>query len=131
MPPTPMGSGRVRPTGVSIISVLYYIGAALVVIIGLLGTAALKSFVGGGSIINIGTTIFWAILLVIVAIQILIGWGLWTGKNWARITAIVFAALAILSGLSTIAKGGFVTIVIQGLYVWYLGFNASAKAYFK
>ncbi len=130
MPSTPMGSGRIRPTGVSIISVLYFIGAALILLFGFLGTAVLKSVVGG-SIVNVGAAVVWIVVIIIVAIQILIGWGLWTGKNWARITAIVFAALAILSGLSTIAKGGFVTIVIQGLYVWYLGFNASAKAYFK
>src|SRR5438132_1427249 len=61
----------------------------------------------------------------------LIGWGLWNLKNWARITAIVFAVLGMLGGATglmwalmhfnpVLLTGAIVRAGIAALIFWYL-----------
>src|SRR5258706_5853004 len=101
-----------RPTGVTIIAVLYFLGAAL----GLLGGVLM--FVGGGflaSMINqqggaggsagagmmagLGA-VGGGVALIVAANCALVGWGLWEVKNLARIVALVLSRLGILGALA-------------------------------
>ena len=122
------------PTGVKLIAVLYYVSAAVGVLLGILFLAA------GGLL---GSTIpFLAALGVVGGIIFLafgivsffIGRGLWQGKDWARIIAIVFAAIGLLSSLLTIAGslvGGLIGLILHGAIIWYLMFNKEGKNAFK
>src|SRR3989338_4306534 len=85
-----------RPTGVTILAVLNFIGAAF------------------------------SILLAI-----LLGWGMWKLKNWARIITIVLCALGALGALAGVAiaamagqmiSAGFnlVFLLIYAWIIWYL-----------
>jgi hypothetical protein len=128
-----------RPTGVTIIAVLDFIGAALCVILGLLmfaggamigslfnaaatangatGTAPVGGFMAGIGIFAGVFFLFFAVLAIFIAI------GLLKLKNWARVTTIVLSALGLLSTLSRFlhgfAGGGMVvTIIVLAYYIW-------------
>ncbi len=89
-----------RPTGVTIVAVLFFIGGALGVLSGLLVLATpipivdpLTSMVASYQIgIGIGA-------LVVGGLGIATGWGLWTVQDWGRIMAIVLLALSAVSNM--------------------------------
>lgn len=91
------------PTGVKVIAILFYIGAALSIISGLLslfGASLFGSVFGNMSGLGmIGAGFLFIMALFYIGIGILyifIGRGLWMLKQWARITAIVLAVLGLL-----------------------------------
>ena len=125
-----------RPVGVTILAVLQFIGAGLCVLLGILvvvgagagflgsmtqgqgGTGGLMAMVGGA------LSVFF---FVVAAIAALLGWGLWSLKNWARIAVIVLSALgavlsllALLNFSSAIIVGVIIRLAINGVIIWYL-----------
>ncbi|HXX43395.1 MAG TPA: hypothetical protein VEJ38_01610 [Candidatus Acidoferrales bacterium] len=84
-----------RPTGVTIISVLAFIGAACLLFAGLgmfLGGAILSSMAGRpgmGLVAGIGGAVVGVIFLGLAVLDLVLGIGLWKLQNWARILAIV------------------------------------------
>ena len=48
------------------------------------------------------------LFILIGLVELLLAWGLYTGKNWARIVAIIFAIL----GLLAIPIGTIISIII-------------------
>ncbi len=129
-----------RPVGVSIISILGYIGAVITLILGLIALIAaptvfalLPAIADMPWLSAIGAAvgiILGIILIVLAVIDYLIARGLWKGKNWARIVVIVLAALSLISSLSAL-PASILTIIIDGVIIWYLGFNSKAKNYFN
>ncbi|MBP7708578.1 hypothetical protein KA107_02740 [Candidatus Pacearchaeota archaeon] len=129
---------RVIPTGVKILSVLAYIGAVLSLVVGLamiFGASFISSLIPAGTLPMMGGLlvgaglIFAGIIAVLLAIlDYFVGRGLWNGQNWARILVLIFAVLGILGSLMPF---NIVSIVIDGVIIWYLGFKDNAKAYFK
>jgi hypothetical protein len=74
-----------RPTGVTILAVLYAIGG----IFGILGGALKFDFVA----------------LIVGAVEIAIAYGLWNGQNWSRILVMIFSILGIIGGAVMVALG--------------------------
>ena len=63
---------------------------------------------------------------------LLVGWGLWTGRGWARILAIILSGLGIVGSLASLALlsiSGVVGLVIDGVILWYL-FRPNVRAFF-
>src|SRR5258708_31005581 len=99
-----------RPTGVTIIAVLYFILAAFCVLGGVLmfvGGGFLASMMnqqgaggsaGAGILAGLGA-VAGGIVLIIAAISALVGFGLWKLKNLWRILALVFSGLGVLGAL--------------------------------
>jgi hypothetical protein len=99
-----------RPGGVTAIAVIDYIGAGLLVIGGIaaffggafigaiLGRGASQSGAGAGLGMLIGGAIGF-FLLILAALSAVVGWGLWSQKEWARIMQIVLAALGVMGRL--------------------------------
>ncbi|NLK25494.1 MAG: hypothetical protein GX307_02835 [Euryarchaeota archaeon] len=119
----------VRPTGVTILSVLYFLKALLSLISGVLvlGVLSLIGPIG----VAIGTIIGGA-LIMIGLIQMIIVWGLWTGRGWARFIAIIFTILSILADIGgTIALNplSMIGLVISVIILWYL-FQPQVKAFY-
>jgi len=132
-----------RPTGVTVIAVLYFIGAAFCILGGLgmiLGGSFIAAMIshsqasgsgaGAGIMAGLGAA-FGIGLLVGAAIAALLGWGLLKLKEWARITVIVFAGLGLVLGvlglLGALAHfavillfGVVVRVAINGCILWYL-----------
>lgn len=115
------------PTLVKVISVLYYIGAALGLIFGIL-------LIAGAGIIDLileqmpelaalGASVFVLIgvlLIILSVVDFFVARGLWHGRNWARIVVIVFCVLGFLTGVTNIASNWFNIIVdlAIGLYFY-------------
>ena len=131
-----MGKNNV-PGGVKVISVLYYIGAILAIIFGIMflfGAGALSSFPLFGAL-GAGLFVFASILMIILGILgFFVGRGLWRGRNWARVVAIIFAVIGVVMAVSSMISGdvsgnlfSFIFNVIVGGYLW---FNGNVKRAF-
>ncbi|PIN91329.1 hypothetical protein COU57_01045 [Candidatus Pacearchaeota archaeon CG10_big_fil_rev_8_21_14_0_10_32_14] len=133
------------PVGVKIISVLYYIEAAFLILLGLVfvfGASAASTLLkdspelaaaGAGIFIVLGI-----ILILFGALFIFLGIKLWKGKNWARIVTIVLYILGVLIELLSLVSGGTMNIVwgviwiiIDGTIAGYLLLNKEVKQAFR
>jgi len=136
--------GKEIPTGVKVISVVYYVFAAIAVIASIFlfsGASTINSILGSIPIIGIlgalgsGLFIFGAIVcLIFGTLSFFIGRGLWKAKKWARIIVIVFSVIGVLIGLASLAKisfGGIVQLAISGTIGGYLIFSKKVKGAFK
>lgn len=96
-----------RPTGVTVIAILYMIGAAFCVVLGVLmfvgggfmATMMNQQASGGSGVAGILAGLGAAlgvVVLVFGAIDAVVGWGLWSLKEWGRIMAIILSALGAL-----------------------------------
>jgi len=132
-----------RPVGVTVLAVLQYLGAAFLVLMGVLmmvafsvfGPAIMKAAGAAGSVGGMamaGLGVFLGILFFFfVAIAALLGWGMWGLKNWARIVTMVLSALGLLGAAFGLLSGlmhfsvvilvvATVRAAINGLILWYL-----------
>ena len=136
-----MAKAKEAPTGVKVISILYYIGSGFLALIGLLmvlGAGFISRILGAMPMLAaIGSGLFVVVGIVILAFSIigfLVGMNLWKGKSWARIVAIILAALGVLGSLNNLAHGAFggiIMLAIDGFIVYYLGFHKESKAFFS
>ena len=129
-----------RPTGVTILAVLVFL-VALSLLVGGLGTivgVGVLGLVGIFDSPNISiflpslTIPFVGLIGIVLTILGLVGfllaWGLWTGKSWAWIVAIIFAIIGIIFNLLTL-PGGIVGLILNGLIIYYLT-RPAVKGYF-
>jgi hypothetical protein len=119
-----------RPTAISVLAVLYYIGAGLS-LLGAIVMLAMGATIGSMLMAEMnmpasgaaGMTAFLAVFLLGFAVlEAAVGWGLWNLKPWARITAIVLGILGLLNFP--------IGTVIQGIFLYFL-FRADTKAAFS
>lgn len=132
-----------RPVGVTILAVLDFLGAVLCVLGGIgmmVGGGFMATLInqqgsqgagaGAGIVAALGAALG-VFLFISAAIGVLLGWGLWKLKNWARIVTIVLAVLGVVGALLGLATAFihfsmFVLLVIAirlaicGLIIWYL-----------
>jgi hypothetical protein len=110
-----------RPTGVTILAVLAFIGAGFLVLGALafiFGGAMLAglSQAGGGALLG-GLGMFAAVIfLAIAALYVVTGIGLLGLKNWARVVTIVLIALGLVSGAFGLVSS--LTHFSIGLLLW-------------
>jgi len=126
-----------RPTGVTIISVLAFIGAGvwLLAAIGVfLGGAVMSGMMAypiAGMIAGVGAVILGVILLGFAVLELVVGLGLLELQNWARILTIVLVGLGLLSSVFSILSPfahmhffffGFLIrqLITAGIEVWIL-----------
>ena len=132
---------KMVPTGVKIIAVLYYIGMVLEALGGIamlaggsfIGATIARQVSGLGIIGGAVFVLFGLILLALAVLSFFIGRGLWHGKNWARILAIIFGCLGVLSALGNISKGqtsNYLSLIINIVVVLYLWLAKEVKAAF-
>jgi hypothetical protein len=124
-----------RPTGVTVISILYFLGAACMVLLGVLllvgggmaGAAMKDSGSTGGMALLATMGVAGAIACFVLALLPgAVGWGMWSLKNWARIAALVLAILGLLTNglglLGSLLHFEIVTFtigaIIVGIYIW-------------
>ena len=127
------------PTGVKVISVLYYIGAVVELLL------AVALFFGAGAVASklplnlgaLGSALFIVLGIVLLGIAVLsffVGRGLWKAQKWARIVAIIFSVLGVLFAILGMVQGqvasNVVSLVISGAIGGYLLFSSSVKAAF-
>ena len=95
-----------RPTGVTILAVLYFIGTAILGLCGILFIVGGSMLSGlgqsggpGSAILGAGGAVVGAIFLVLALLELAIGIGFIKLQNWARIVAIVFTGIGVLFGI--------------------------------
>ncbi len=134
---------KLIPKGVKIVSLYYFIIAAVLMLM------ALAFAVGGSIVVNIieleqawmsilgtaGLIVLGLIIAVFSILYFVVAKALRQGKYWAWIVALVFSSVGLLSSLTGIASGDFIfspiKLLINGGIVYYLGFNEEGKAYFQ
>jgi uncharacterized membrane protein (DUF2068 family) len=128
-----------RPTGVTILAVLCYLGAACSILVGLamfLGMGAIgammeASMPGATAMMGAIGAGLGIVIMLFGVLYFFVGWGLWTLKNWARIVALVLTFISL--GLTVLGLFGslitfepvslffnLVFVGIYGLIAWYL-----------
>jgi hypothetical protein len=125
-----------RPTGVTILAVLYFIGAAILAICALfffvLGGSMLSGMAQSGgpwsTILAAGGAVVGAMFLVFALLQLALGIGFIKLQNWARVVAIVLTGIAVLFGaigmLSLLAHVMVFALVVRvitlAIQIWIL-----------
>ena len=130
--------GQHVPTGVKIISVLYYIGAVFELLLGIalfFGAGALKTKVPFLAFLGPFLIIGAVILIGIAVLSFFVGRGLWKGQKWSRIVAIAFAVLGVLLAIIGMVQGqiasNIIGLVISVAVGGYLLFSGDVKAAFS
>jgi amino acid transporter len=134
--------------GIKIISVIYFLAAALWVLLGLLimigpneavtylvtTFPALETMMSYGLLVAL-SIIVGAIVMIIGLLIFLTGQGLWKLKPWAKITAIVFSSLGVISAIESMITGFraelIIALAIHVAIIVYLVFFKEAKEAFK
>jgi hypothetical protein len=129
-----------RPTGVTIIAILYFLNAAVTILAGLalLGIGSVAGLAAGGGKAGapegaaaigflVGLGVVGAVIcFIFAALPLATGIGLWKLKNWGRVIAIVlgviwacFQALGLLGSLMHFEIFSMmVGLIMLGLNVW-------------
>ena len=125
------------PTGVKVISVLYYIGAVFELIIAVLlfvGSGAIKTQVPLLAVLGPFLIIGGIILIGLAVLSFFVGRGLWKGQKWSRIVAIIFAVIGVLFAILGMVQGqvaqNILGLVISGAIGGYLLFSGDVKSAF-
>jgi hypothetical protein len=99
-----------RPTGVTILAVLYFIFASFLGLCGILfivGGSMLSGLAHGGglgsALFAMGGVVVGGIFLVLAMLDLAIGIGFIKLQNWARILAIILIGIGVLFGLLSLA----------------------------
>lgn len=129
MAPMPPAGPMERPTGVTILAILYFIQGIMMLLVPVMVSVCLAQMFslpgveesGGGDDLLAAGLMCWLIFGIFALINFVIGIGLLKGKGWARILAIIFAII----GLANVPIGTIISIIIL-IYL----FKADVKAYF-
>jgi len=114
---------------VTVLTGLYVLSALLTILSGLLAFGLL-SLLG-----PLGTAVGAAVGVALVAIgvvQLVIAWGLWRGRRWARILAIILTVLGLVPdviGSLTLNPLSLVGLLIGLLILWYL-YQPQVRAFY-
>ncbi|HTZ41750.1 MAG TPA: hypothetical protein VMC07_00895 [Candidatus Omnitrophota bacterium] len=145
------------PVLAKVIAVLFYIGIGVSAILGLiliLGGNLINSLFGEGALF----LLFGFLMFGFAVLDFFLGKGIWNGKNWARIAAIIISVIGIIGSIYYIISNsitysaanetingvsvysmympliityGLIGIIISGLIGGYLLFSKRVKAAFK
>ena len=110
-----------RPGGITFLSIINMIGGALYLIaaIAISGDPTAPGAIG-------------ATVAVLGILSLVIAFGLWALRNWARVTAVVMYSLSALFGLFSLLAGapaGLVQLIVAGLILSCLCGSHSVRAF--
>lgn len=125
-----------RPVGVTVIAVLYWFGTFVLACMGLLSIVAagvLATFLRKNNmemLAGIGIVLA-VVFFFLSALTGVLGWGLWSLKNWARVIVIVICGLGLIGAAMGLVVGItahlfpllsliMVRVAINGAILWYL-----------
>jgi hypothetical protein len=110
-----------RPLGVTILAVLQILGGIMYLFTGSL--LFIIPFFGW---------IFGGVIVVIGLFELIIGWGLWSMKSWAWITALILNIISLILSLAQALIGSidYIGIIISLIIILYLQ-QADIKSRFR
>lgn len=119
-----MSNGQ-RPFGVTLLGILYILQGLMWLVLPFVVTVMLAGFIGdeiAGIDFAALSLICWIPFIIIAVFYFLVAFGLFAGRGWARLIAIILAIL----GLLNFPIGTIISIIIL-IYL----FRADVKAYFN
>ncbi|MFH1916745.1 MAG: hypothetical protein ABIJ21_05755 [Nanoarchaeota archaeon] len=130
------------PLPVKIISVFFFLGSALFFLVGIIlifGANLLSTVIPlfatiPGAFITIVAILVGIFFVAIGVTEFFTARGLWQGKSWARILAIVLSLLGFAGALLSLANPSGWTVLellIDGAIAGYLLFSTDAKSAFQ
>lgn len=99
-----------RPTGVSIIAILQFIGGVLSIFAGVLAALSLHPIQA-------------VVAIVLGIIALILGVGMWTLQSWAWTGTLIIQGINIINYVINLLRGdgsGIVGLIIAGIIVYYL-----------
>ncbi|HPT74538.1 MAG TPA: DUF2127 domain-containing protein [Methanomassiliicoccaceae archaeon] len=120
---------KARPAGVGVLTTLYVLQALLSILSGVLALGLLSLLGPIGMAVGVAIGI---VLIAIGVVHLIIAWGLWRGRRWARLLAIALTILGLIPdivGSFTLNPISLVGLLIGILILWYL-FQPQVKIYF-
>ncbi len=116
------------PLGVKVIAIAYLCITLLLIILAIFG------IVHDGGALSPQTGFAGTMALVLVVfLWIAIAWGLYKGKKWAKVGALILSGFAIIGSLRFLFGGNITSIISLIIHIavaHYLAFNKNAKDYF-
>ncbi|MGM0405981.1 MAG: hypothetical protein ACQEQM_07570 [Thermoplasmatota archaeon] len=119
-PPPPSGGQgpKERPTGITILAVLYIIGGLMMLSVPVMFSAMIPFEIPFFAEVGV---VCWAVFGILALLYFLVAFGLWKGQGWARMVAIILAII----GLINFPIGTIISIILL-IYL----FKDEVKAYF-
>jgi hypothetical protein len=125
------GAARTRPIGITLLALLVLAGAAIYILGGIifaLGWAQLPPQLG---LPPEAAAVLPVALIILGALGLALGLGLWSLRSWARKVAIVLSALGVVGaivGVGTAVSAGtsteivlsFLSVAVRSFILWYL-----------
>jgi hypothetical protein len=115
-----------RPLGITILAILQIIGTIsliiLLIVIPLIFDESINEFMGFPILEFL---IIYSLLMI--PISLLLAYGLFTGKEWARFTSVLFQAISIIT---SILRFNILGVIIPILIIYYL-YKPHVKDYFR
>jgi uncharacterized membrane protein (DUF2068 family) len=99
----------------------------------LLGTGATMALISGSTgFLGIIFVMVGGVLLLFGLIELVIFYGLWMGKKWARFLAIVFSVLGLLFNLLGLVGGSVLSLagLVLAILILYYLYQPQVKAFF-
>ena len=142
-----------RPLGIAILAVLDIICGIAALIGGILMAAvstiiadepeiedAIRDAMTSGGVTHVEAVldiiatvliVFGVIICIMGLVAIVVGWGFWTGKQWAWILGVIFEIVSIVvSAVGMVWSPTNVVSVIIGVLILYYLFRPNVKAWF-
>lgn len=123
-----------RPLGITILAALMMIFGIVMFLIGLFITVVspmIHEMLGRGFMFSYMQMLFMVIgpiLVISGLISFVLGFGLWKGKNWARILTIIFNVISLIFNIFSLPQG-IIGLVINIIIIYYLT-RENVKQYF-
>jgi len=126
---TAASASRVRPAGVALLSAWsIVVGLALAVLV-IVAVYVLRTIPAILGVFLDAPEALVAIALGLTSLHLLMAYGLWNLRPWARVLAIGFAGVSIAFGMLTLPFG-FASVLVSIATVWYLS-EAKVRAAFR
>lgn len=125
------------PLGITLLSLFMYFVALVYFLGGILlvfNTAVFESLFEGLELVTYSMGV---LSLAVIIISLLIGWigySLYKGKSWSRITVSVLVSISFITNIIALFLGFFGVIfplLLQGLVIWYLLFSEEVTSFFN
>lgn len=124
-----------------VIAVLGYVGAGILILLGLfmtLGANTMMNYMapmmyGGLDYINILGPVFVFMGIVMIGLGVLsifVSKGLWEHRNWARIITLIFAVIGAVTALFSLPVS-IISLAINVFVVYFYGFEKTTISLFK
>ena len=113
-----------RPFGVTLLAIFYVIAAVIFIVI-----AVLSGFAARGAIlrtVGLGSGalgLISVVLVILAVVSLLVAYGLWEGKKWGWLLALIIAVIHIIFNLLRLFHAILVpviSIIISVIVIWYL-----------